>query len=296
MKRLPALILVAALSSCPAPAPKCGVGSCEGCCDPGGQCLTGNSNAACGASGAACQPCANTQACTFGQCVAQNLTGGGGGATGGGGGGASAGGGGTGGGAADAGTDAGVCGACRYGELCELDGGAAVCSSDYDARLRPYCDACTSGVQSPCGPGPNFCLLSGSVTACGVDCSLGQACPRGYACQDIAVVTAQSCSAGSPCPANPSLPCATAADCRNGAACEGNFCAPPCLGSFCGCLVDADCLQQTCAGGNCSITNGACVTEADCRPLTCVPSGGAGRCLIGNNCAPAPGLTCADVR
>lgn len=279
------VVSFAVLSGCSS-APKCGVSTCAGCCSASGECVTGNSNAACGANGADCQPCANTQACTFGQCVNQNLTGGGSGGGAGGGGGGS----GTDGGVADG----GACAACRFGEFCELDGGAATCTNDYDPLLRPYCDACA--LPGTCG-GRNFCLLSGSSSACGVDCSRGQACPLGYSCQDVAVVlTRLSCSTANACPGNPTLPCATSADCRFGATCVGNVCTPPCVGNFCGCLVDADCVQETCNAGSCSITGGACSTETDCEPITCVASAGAGRCLIGRNCSPTPGLTCADVK
>src|SRR5262249_3556224 len=97
---------------------------------------------------------------------------------------------------------------CRFGERCvRLDGadaGLGVCNSDYDPQRRPYCDACTlGGGDLPCGRGANFCLIDTTTLSnfCGADCSQGQACPRGYACSDVIVVS--------------HLPtCGSTADCR----------------------------------------------------------------------------------
>ena len=59
---------------------------------------------------------------------------------------------------------------------------------------------------------------------CGADCSEGQACPRGYGCQDVIVVLTQwSCTRSNPaCPINPMLPCTTDADCKRGGVCGKN--------------------------------------------------------------------------
>lgn len=205
-------------------------------------------------------------------------------------------------------------GCCRYKQLCGADGG---CYSDYDVDRRPYCEPCSSGGGvDTCGTGSNFCLVGDPAGNffCGADCSQGQSCPAGYACQDIRVVyTRWVCSAsGLACAVNPSLPCQRPQDCPRGGACvipAGQTigqCSGQCvLGEgqsqgFCSCLVDSDCAQQSCTGGECSISRGSCVTEQDCRPIRCVdmptPDGGRiGACLIGQNCAPASGLTCAEV-
>ena len=267
----------------------CDSSTCAGCC-ASGECVQAPSGRQCGVRGSACVECPGNGAfCNaLGLCGVE-VSGGGGGATGGGTGGGAGGGGGS-----DAGSDAGACATCRAGEFCVEDGGAVTCLDDYDAVLRPYCDACSG---QTCGAGPNFCLSSGASSACGVDCSRGQSCPIGYTCQDVMVVAREwSCSAASPCPPNPTLPCGTSMDCRVGSQCVSGFCAPPCLNGFCGCQVDTDCVQETCAAGQCSITRLGCVTETNCRPIRCVASGDAGACLIGANCSPAPGLTCADVK
>jgi hypothetical protein len=65
---------------------------------------------------------------------------------------------------------------------------------------------------------------------------------------------------------------------------------------FCTCQVDQDCAQETCSAGECSISRRACVTDNDCRAIRCVDFQGGGGCLIGQNCAPADGLSCNDVK
>jgi len=101
--------------------------TCNGCCDPSGQCQQGFSNSVCGKNAARCVECASNQTCTNGDCLTNTgggvgggtgggSTGGGtgGGSTGGGTGGGSGGGGGgvgggSGGGGGGGGTDAGLC-------------------------------------------------------------------------------------------------------------------------------------------------------------------------------------------
>lgn len=51
--------------------PPCGPATCGGCCTPGGACLKGTSNAACGASGQSCTWCGDDHTCQDGQCVAK---------------------------------------------------------------------------------------------------------------------------------------------------------------------------------------------------------------------------------
>lgn len=221
--------------------------------------------------------------------------------------------------------DVGVCDAtfctdssfCRFGETCGVpDGGTgrAHCFEDYDPESRPYCDRCTfGGGLEVCGRGPNYCLIDtrhpgGSF--CGADCAEGQSCPRGYSCQDVIVVFSQwVCSRTNPaCPTNPALPCRTDDDCKRGGNCvkspglDSGFCAGKCAidegdqNGFCSCQLDADCPQETCSGGECSISRRKCVTDPDCRSIRCVDYAGSGGCLIGRNCGPTDGLSCNEVR
>jgi hypothetical protein len=145
---------------------------------------------------------------------------------------------------------------------------------------------------------------------CGVDCAEGQTCPRGYSCADVIVVFTQwQCFAADPrCPTNPGLPCTLDTDCKRGGFCAkqpgaaSGFCAGKCgidegdTVGYCSCQVDSDCAQETCAGGECSISRRKCVTEQDCRTIHCVDFQRAGGCLIGQNCAPANGLSCLEVQ
>jgi hypothetical protein len=223
---------------------------------------------------------------------------------------------------------------CQFGQLCGVpgdagttllqdggmppdDGGQVIrnyCYSDFDADRRPYCANCSggAGVQT-CGTGANYCLIDTQNVGnffCGADCSEGQSCPRGYECQDVIVVYTQwACSAANPaCPANPALPCtADGGECRHGGQCviasgqQVGFCAGQCSVAegdpegFCTCQVDADCAQETCSMGECSISRHRCVNDNDCKSIRCVDFGGVGGCLIGQNCAPANGLSCVQV-
>jgi hypothetical protein len=207
---------------------------------------------------------------------------------------------------------------CRFGESCGVqpDAGDPVarCYNDYNDRLRPYCDNCSFGGGTQiCGSGPNYCLVdtrNPGNSFCGADCSSGQSCPRGYSCEDVIVVLTQwACSRSNPgCPTNPTLPCMTDADCRRGGSCvkspgqTSGYCGGKCAVSegdengFCTCQVDQDCAQETCSAGECSISRRACVTDNDCRAIRCVDFQGGGGCLIGQNCAPADGLSCNDVK
>jgi hypothetical protein len=207
---------------------------------------------------------------------------------------------------------------CRFGETCgaQLDAGLtrASCYDDYDTQSRPYCDRCTfGGGLDVCGSGPNYCLIDTrhpGNSFCGADCSEGQSCPRGHACQDVIVVFSQwACSRANPsCPGNPTLPCATDAECKRGGTClkpsgsPSGFCAGKCAieegdqQGFCSCQLDADCAQETCSAGECSISRKKCVNDPDCRSIRCVDFQGGGGCLIGQNCAPASGLSCNEVK
>ncbi|MDP1825286.1 MAG: hypothetical protein Q8L48_18665 [Archangium sp.] len=207
---------------------------------------------------------------------------------------------------------------CRFGESCGVqpDAGSprARCYTDYDTRLRPYCDNCTfGGGVSICGTGPNYCLIDTrhpGNSFCGADCASGQSCPRGYACQDVIVVVSQwACTRTNPsCPVNSALPCATDAECRRGGTCAKapgqtmGYCAGKCAvdegdeDGFCTCQVDDDCAQETCSAGECSVSRRSCVVDTDCRSIRCVDFQGGGGCFIGSNCAPANGLSCNEVK
>lgn len=202
---------------------------------------------------------------------------------------------------------------CDYGELC-LPGedGQKHCVKD---DRGPYCEKCTAtpGETTFCGSkGPNFCLVDTNDPArranfCGVDCDDNQECPNGYDCVDVLQLTQQTCSGSSQCVPPPSAPgCEEDEDCPSGAQCVNGLCAGMCFGSeggtrgFCSCVTDDECPQDTCGTDRrCNITRKPCIPgPADsCRgAILCVNDGFAGYCRIGSNCAPADGLSCAEVR
>ncbi len=207
---------------------------------------------------------------------------------------------------------------CKFGEQCGVvpDAGTTrnQCFSDYDVDRRPYCANCSGGAGVPsCGIGANYCLIDTANPGnffCGADCSEGQSCPRGYDCSDVIVVyTKQQCFRAAPaCDANPLLVCMKNEDCPFGGTCvistgmATGTCAGRCAvgenepAGFCTCLQDSDCAQQSCSAGECTISRKKCVTTNDCRQPRCVDFDGVGGCLIGQNCAPANGLSCVQVQ
>ena len=212
-------------------------------------------------------------------------------------------------------------GFCAFGEVCRTppEGGLAVCQSDYDPDLRPYCANCVSLPGQPaCGKGPNFCLtsvLEQDTYFCGVDCSAGQACANGYDCNDVIVVwTRTECLLQDDCMSpsrRTSIPCQIDSDCPNHGLCGHDpgtlvgFCFGRCVldegarQSYCACVADDDCAQDTCVAETreCSISRKRCDPNgAGCGKINCVDYGDQGGCRIGQNCAPLEGLTCADVR
>jgi hypothetical protein len=94
---------------------------------------------------------------------------------------------------------------CDFGSLCGVD---QTCEDD---TRGPYCRGCsprTAQNPAPCGDARNFCLvnnreLAGATNICGVDCSNGQACPNGYFCSSVIVLTQQQCGTNAQCQCQP---------------------------------------------------------------------------------------------
>lgn len=197
---------------------------------------------------------------------------------------------------------------CRYGERCvEQDDGEKWCEKD---ERGPYCEGCRYQVgQTDRCPGnePNFCLLDRKVehysTYCGVDCSQDQPCPWGYSCNNILVLTRALCQVDTDCPAN-GASCEVDRDCP-GARCDQatKQCAGTCSynedskSGFCTCSADSECPTDFCAADfRCNRSRTPCTPEGnECRTY-CVNLGNRAACLIGKNCVPGEGLTCADTR
>lgn len=198
---------------------------------------------------------------------------------------------------------------CEPGQVCKqsVDGVQWQCEDDYRG---PYCEGCdaTPG-SSVCGSASNFCLTDsytpGAPPHCGVDCSQGQECPAGFTCSDVLRPTQNSCTSHESCKPPPGAPsCEEDADCPPGARCDDGLCAGKCNGwegssvaGWCSCLTDEECPTQTCVAGRCDITGALCQDHEDCQgQIVCLNEGEVGYCKIGENCAPAPGLTCSEFR
>ena len=148
---------------------------------------------------------------------------------------------------------------CAFQQICTSQN---TCASG--CSQAPYCRACdpTSFINQ-CG-GNNLCLDDPNNAAtcqmpgngcnfwCGTDCSGGQACPSGFSCGPVVIVTqATACNCGQQC-SNGTGPC----QCQEGAA-----------SGVCFCTSDLDCG-----------TSGA----------TCLNN----YCTIGQNCFPIKGFDC----
>lgn len=196
---------------------------------------------------------------------------------------------------------------CAYGERCE----SGSCAADPRPNL---CEACTIAPgASYCSEVGSFCLVDATTTTpaffCGSDCSYRD-CPSGYACTDVLVLTEDTCETDTDCGLRGS--CNSDADCAGGK-CDllTGQCRPTCSKGagdavgFCGCLSDSDCPRDTCDGTTfrCAQWNQPCDPGAmdPCPPIRCQmdadgQGGVVGYCKVGQNCAPAEGLTCEDVR
>lgn len=204
---------------------------------------------------------------------------------------------------------------CRWGEFCLYDDTVedTVCV----AADGPYCDPCTTGAGqglSLCGTdAANYCLVDTSVPGglgsyCGVACDQEADCPNGFGCHFVVILTQALCSVDTDCPATGGA-CTTDADCPGGR-CDPTEerCAGKCAGheggaagtGYCSCVQDLDCPQDTCDTQErvCGLTRTPCMLDgSECRgQLSCVNINGVGGCVIGKNCAPDEGISCAMVR
>ncbi len=205
---------------------------------------------------------------------------------------------------------------CPYGWICEHDEeeGDSVCRVD---DRGPYCQHCEYGPggHPPCGDWANRCLVDtaahGQTNFCGVDCSQGQPCPSGFRCAYIVLLTQALCydeENHSDCEPTGG-PCETDDDCPGGRCDEASGrCGGKCViheghsVGWCTCVQDSDCPVDTCdpMTRRCGLTHEPCQLEGgdhECRgQLTCINLYGRGGCVVGRNCAPQEGISCAEVR
>ena len=168
---------------------------------------------------------------------------------------------------------------CDYGQFCDMEN--ETCEDD---TRGPFCEPCqATSPTNPflCGPGPNFCIMTGNDPSlppfCGVDCDDGQLCPNGYSCSLILTAPGGSCQSDDECPSN---------ECHIN---EGDTV------GFCLCASDAECPDDVCDETHlqCVRTRRPCLPGGnECnRPIYCIE----GLCLLGRNCTPLEGLRCTDL-
>ncbi len=171
---------------------------------------------------------------------------------------------------------------CDYREVC--DGNA--CRLD---RRGPYCRGCsprTMANPNPCEDPRNFCLINnletgGFTSFCGVDCSGGQACPNGYDCNRIIVLTDDVCGSNADCRCQSGSIRFATATCTVAAPCVPRRADGSADPQGTRCLVER---EPSCNGG---LANGgnACI----------VPRGETvGNCLCGTDADCGDGGTCVD--
>ena len=229
----------------------CDARSCSGCC-AGSLCLSGSADAACGAAGVVCEPCATPATCSDGAC---------------------------------SNCDSASCaGGCCTGSTCH-ESSMSFCG--VDAVPCAFCDAlradtcaasggCKCGTEAPCGAGQR--CGSGScvcdATSCPNGCCVGDGCyspslqqcgTAGGACVGCAPYLADNCAATGRCQCGAAAACSTGQRCTGGmcrcdpASCSGCCAAGTCvagtLDTECGRsgAVCKDCTHNgtTCAGSHC---------------------------------------------
>ncbi len=203
---------------------------------------------------------------------------------------------------------------CKYGQICQSQGQGAPdrCVNDTSG---PFCQPCTIGPGQDYCPGDaaNFCLVDTSKAYgsyfCGVQCQQDTDCPWGYGCDDVLILTQQTCGSANQCQTHDDMPCQTDQDCPGGE-CDTSthLCRSICIANegdvqgFCTCLEDSDCPIDTCGSdGHCTISRKMCDANNPCPNIYCKTSTDpqtkktVGYCFIGRNCAPSEGLSCDQI-
>ena len=241
------LVCNPASHKCEKPTSKCDFTNCLGCCDAQGVCQLGQSNAACGLKGQACEACTFGTSCgpvgpIGGMCEGQPPCG------------------------------PATCKGCCIGDLCQTGSQNTACgiggvSCANCTAISEVCNGQSCQIPPPqCNPQncPNgccngtTCVTGSSNTSCGTG---GQAC--------------QNCAAtGGTCQGKVCQPPCNAATCPNGC-CNGNTCVAGTTNGACGTggVVCQNCSNQgqTCQGQVCQ--------SPACNAATC-PNG----CCNGNTC------------
>ena len=158
-----------------------------------------------------------------------------------------------------------------------LDGFTCNAATKTCETSDPLCAACTGAQDDALCGGDSLCVtrqivdrFNGNESACGVDCSAGQACPRGFGCE---LVVRGGVAVGEQCVPQSSviddagtqfveqMTCAGVRDAKTASPCQRD--------NECG---DGRLLDGFCVNGACSLR---CGSDGDC--------------LAGDSCAPVVG-------
>lgn len=276
--------LMASFTGCPQSDP-CGAGSCAGCCDSTGECVTGNSVSACGSSGNTCATCGLGKVCdpVVSVCINPVSMGTGGGT--GSGGGQGGGSGGAGGGIITQ-DCSGLMKSQAVSAPCCLAFGVDACGANlfcaaFDGRTQPTCYLERSRADNATCLDDGHCV-SGSCKMPEGRCraTLGNMCMPELGCATVAsgahVVCAKLLGV---------MRCAVTQG-TDGEPCEGNT---DCASKICTdyqCACTPKCAGKVCGDDSCGGSCGSC-GAGSCYFGQC-------SCLSGNTFCPSEG--CIDTR
>ncbi|MCK6550819.1 hypothetical protein L6R52_33585 [Myxococcota bacterium] len=197
---------------------------------------------------------------------------------------------------------------CDFGDTC-VNG---MCTPSTNPN---HCADCTR--DRSCGDPRNFCLInsaydpndpsSGTESFCGVECDRTNpaACPSGYQCGGVVLLTSDQCTSDATCGGGGRRCVLGEGDlrgfctCASDADCSFDEAPAACLGSCSGlglqaCAQSSDCISNNCVmptnqtPGSCQWPlNTRCTSDAQCQPLPiCAPIG-----LGGGNACVTDGVT-----
>jgi hypothetical protein len=200
------------------------------------------------------------------------------------------------------GTQSDDCG--TRGNYCLLDtvNGGAYCGVDCASdQACPFGYTCADVIILPRSTLPTCRLpeacVEGRCARSSTPCTVDEDCPEGPPGSDCPRADVGNCEL------DPLTRCIRDAECPNLGACLKQECRAREGAAFgvCSCTKDSDCPRDRCVGGdlsdpqrpvvgNCELSGHTCFEDAECDIITCVSGG----CLLGRNCKPASGLSCAD--
>lgn len=191
------------------------------------------------------------------------------------------------------------------GNYCLLDtvNDSSYCGVDcHRGQACPSGYACADVIILPRSTLPTCTLPEacdqGLCARTGVSCAVDEDCPEGPPGSDCPRADVGNCALDA------LTPCTDDLDCPELGACLKQECRARegAVFGVCSCTKDTDCPRDRCmdpdlsdtanpVAGRCELSGHPCYEDADCDVITCVGGG----CLLGRNCKPQSGRTCADL-